>query len=194
MSIRAPSQAPVDAVRAKLVQLLSEIGTGDTQTAERTAMPQVAPFQNTVLPEIPASVLRVLVDLAEAGVPLDILTVSEQGTRAIRGGLYRVQTGGVQVVSALLRAVDGGSVGIDDLNLFLGLFAVTPEVIQRAVEEQAGSDSGTVTLNDTVYRLVAGRLVAERPVKGEESSALWMKTAAIAAVLFLLAIAAVRFR
>lgn len=194
MSIRASGPAPLDAVRARLIQLLSEIGTCAAQDTEHTTMPPVAPLQNAVLPEVPASVLRVLVDLAEAGVPLDILAVPERGTKAARGGLYGVQTGGVQVVSALLRAVDGGSVGIDDLNLFLRLFAVAPEVIKRAIEEQAGSESGTVTLNDTVYRLVAGRLVAERSRRGDESSGLWMKTAAIAAILLLLAIAAVRFR
>ncbi|MGE5579404.1 MAG: hypothetical protein ACM3WU_05090 [Bacillota bacterium] len=151
--------------------------------------------------------MRVLVDLAEAGVPLDILTMSERGTRTGLEGSYgraggaettgaqtaRAQAADVQVVSALLRAVDGGAVGIEDLNLFLGLFAVDPRIIQRAIDEQADCDRGTVTLNDTVYRLVAGRLVAESCARGDSSPGLWVKTAAIAALLLLLTIAAIRF-
>lgn len=206
MSIRAPGPAPVEAMRARLVHLLAQEGTATEPDGRLNLLP-VTRLQDAVLPQIPAGVLRVLANLAEAGVPLDILTMPEKELRTTGEALYgraggsqvvRARTlssgaAGVQVVSALMRAVDGGTVSVEDLNLFLGLFAVAPETIQRAMDELAGTEGSTVTLSDTVYRLVAGRLVAESTRKDDESSGLWIKTAAIAALLVLLAIAVIRF-
>jgi hypothetical protein len=206
VSIRAPGPAPVEAMRARLVHLLAQEGTATEPDGRLNLLP-VARLQDAVLPQIPAGVLRVLANLAEAGVPLDILTMPEKELRTTGETLYgraggsqivRARTlssgaAGVQVVSALMRAVDGGTVSVEDLNLFLGLFAVAPETIQRAMDELAGTEGSTVTLSDTVYRLVAGRLVAESTRKDDESSGLWIKTAAIAALLVLLAIAVIRF-
>jgi hypothetical protein len=139
-----------------------------------------------------------LLDLASEGVPLDILEGAAETDGAGRKNAYVAAEGKIsaqsRVVAGLLRAVNEGTVTVEEVNAFISLFAIDPQVVRRALPD-TGRDPelAGVVLRDGLYRLVNGRLVATTPMPTLEVSRLWLETIAVAVLLGLVAAAAIRF-
>lgn len=201
MSIGIPQPPGLETVRSQVIELLAGI-SGRTGKAGTSGPPAPSVMTDSLptdlLPQIPASVLRVLVELAEGGIPLYILDVKDGDSRGTHADVYAVvkDTSGpkAQVVSGLLRAVDSGAIRAEEFNAFLALFAVPVEVVRDALAQVGHNpDTERVTLNDALYRLVSGRLVTASARSGENASRFWLNTAAVTAALLLLAAALIRF-
>jgi len=199
LSIKAPQVQSLESIRSQMVEMLVKMaGKGSLIGQEPPASGRVVSPRQTSTPQIPASIVRVLVNLAEGGIPLHVLNLADTGTKGSHIDAYAAtkdtSSSKMQVVSALIGAVDGGLVTADELNAFLTLFAVPSELVQKALAEAGGdTDNETVTLNDSLYRLVSGRLVAANPRRADETSRLWLNTAVVATALLLLAVAVMRF-
>ncbi len=195
-------------VRTQLAGLLTRVGA--TQRTARDGTPAIQPppaasaspatafVPSDLFRQVPTSVVRVLAQLQEAGVPVDMLATAHDARRTDRAAAYPSSRdpgeSRVQVVSGLLRAVDAGAVRPEDLNAFLTLFAIPPESVRKALTQTGcDADSQRVTLNDAVYRLVSGRLVAAGKQVPDHSSRLWLSTTIAVAALLLLAAAVIRF-
>lgn len=199
MSIKGPQVPALESVRSQMVEMLVKMASKGSLTGqEPPASGRVVSPPQIPTPQIPASVVRVLVNLAESGVPLHVLSLIDSGSKGSRIDAYAAakdaSSSKLQVISALVGAVDGGLVTADELNAFLTLFAVPSELVQKALAEAGRDpDNEAVTINDSLYRLVSGRLVAANPKRDDETSRLWLNTAAVAAALLLLAAAVMRF-
>ena len=99
-----------------------------------------------------------------------------------------------EVIAQLLAAVDRGSMSVVQFNAILATATVDESIFERALLElQRDPNLDAIRLCDTVYRLLAGRLVEAHPRELPQSCRLWAETAAVALLLLLLAAAIIRF-
>lgn len=195
-STKIPPVSPSELARTQVPSFSAAkpgiIGTGILAPSDILHAPGAA--------NLPQGILRVLIQLAEDGLPLDVLDSAPPGIDVeSRKNPYLAASdrtsSQVRVVSELLRAVDRGAVPVEELNAFLALLAIQPPVVKRAlIEIGRDPDQESLALNDAVYRLVSGRLIAGNPSAGGDVPRLWLKTIAGAVVLGLLAAAVIRFR
>lgn len=189
----------LESVKSQVIEMLAKTAGKSLQIGQEPATPgRAGPLTDVSTPQIPASIVRVLVQLVQEGVPLDILAASDATPFGSRPHAYPatkdVAAYKTQTVSTLVGAVDGGAVTVEEFNAFLGTFAVSAELVHRALASVSQDiDTEGITLNDTLYRLVAGRLVASKSRPGDDASRLWLNTAIIVAAVLLLAAAVIRF-
>lgn len=198
MSTRLPHLPPVESVKSRMVEVLTKMAGKPAGTGRQPAAPGPANLAPAVIvPEIPPSIARMLIQLANNGVSMDIFAASDALSVGPRSHAYTVAKDApahkVQTISTLVRAIGEGSVTVEEFNRFVEAFLVPSEIVREALTgiSQDAVSKG-ITLNDTLYRLVAGRLVASRARESNDTSRLWLNTAAIVAAAALLAAAIIR--
>lgn len=198
MSARMPPVLSIESARNRLVEALAKMANRSVKTADDgiVSSPPEYSCSTALPPQIPTSIARVLTKLAQAGVPLHILLRAE----AAQGSPTRLymsqketQAFKSQAVTSIVQAVDSGVISSEEFNVFLDNFAVPAEMLHKALADFSQNlDTDGIALNDQVYRLVSGRLVASTKPPNDDTSRLWLYTAGIVTAIVLLGVAVIR--
>lgn len=193
-----PPMLSVESARNRLAEALAKMaGRAEKASYGYTVSSPPASSDDTVLPsQMPTSIARVLTQLAQAGVPLHILLRGEavQGSAAHPYVSQKeTQIFKAQAVTSIVQAVDSGVITSEEFNVFLDNFAVPAEMVQKALTDFSQNlEADEIALNDQVYRLVSGRLVASKKPPNGDTPRLWLYTAGAVTAIVLLGVALVR--